>query len=75
MFLTWFEMPRVYEDMPMWGAIGKPFQYIMSYDPETLKFAVSAKYPNTSKRIDLGEYYSEKDATLACETHYSNNRQ
>jgi hypothetical protein len=72
--LEWFEGPTIM-GIRTWGAIALPFQYVLSYDNETLSFWVSAKeYPNASRRINLGEYFSEGDARLAAETHYSNNR-
>ncbi len=65
----------MFPELTMWGCVKKPFQYIKSYDSEVLKFFVSAKrYPNSSKMIELGEYYTDSDADAACEAHWSNNR-
>lgn len=76
--LEWIEMPNntPIKNMLLWYAIGKPFQYVLSYDSEYFSFAVSAKvYPNDGPRINLGEYLSMTDAKMAAETHYSLHRQ
>lgn len=73
--IEWFKMPD-YEEHQIWGAVAEPFQYVLSYNRLEGKFYVSAKhYPNASKIIPLGEYWSRNEAEAACSSHWSNNRQ
>jgi hypothetical protein len=74
--MQWISLPSPFPDMKCWGAVRKPFQYVISYDEQTLKWNVSSKeYPNATKRHDIGEYNTRADAELACVAHWSINHQ
>jgi hypothetical protein len=69
--LDWKQLPIHIEDMLLWGAITKHWQYVISYDALYSSWHASAKvYPNASRQIDLGEHKEKNAAIQACETHY-----
>lgn len=74
MALDFQPLPRVYEDMPLWGARTLLWTFVISFDNEDL-YRASAKgvtgEPFDGQRIDLGDAHrSLEDAKRACQQFY-----
>jgi hypothetical protein len=72
MTLVFKPTPRVFPDMPMWGAMGTKHTFMISLDDGV--YAASAKpvgaKPFDKTRIDLGEFKTYEEAHTACDTFY-----
>lgn len=69
--MTWVILPSIFVGMNVIGCIAGKFQYIISYDCDGTIAASAKKYPNSGRRIDLGDKFTTVDAAKeACYNHW-----
>jgi len=69
--MKWFEMPRVYPEIQIWGCLREPWQYVLSHNHHRDDWAASAQPINGSLITELGwNFKTREEAEAAIKRHF-----
>jgi hypothetical protein len=76
--MKFVQLPRLFPDQPLWGAVSGPFTFVISQDEDGFSASVKiiGAIPNDGSRHDLGGGYCAHknlaDAQEACRAFLKN---